>query len=95
MRELPVGLMDVCRAKVHNCRTHGDRLRLHAVLRLACAARNSGGSSRRGAFEEEIMWQLHAIFRLGGYRTPELDMTPVLAVTLIVAVVGLIIRTGL
>jgi hypothetical protein len=41
------------------------------------------------------MWQVHAIFRLGGYRTPELDMTPALAVTLIVAVVGLIIRTGL
>jgi hypothetical protein len=35
------------------------------------------------------MWQLHAMFRLGGYRTPELDVTP------IVAVVGLIIRTGL
>ena len=41
------------------------------------------------------MWQLQAIFRLGGYRTPELDMTPALAVALIVAVVGLIIRTGL
>jgi hypothetical protein len=41
------------------------------------------------------MWQLHAIFRLGGYRTPELDITPALAVSLIVAIVGLIIRTGL
>ena len=95
MSELPVGLMDVYRAKVHNCRAHGHRLRLHAVRRLACATRNSGGSSRRGAFEEETMWQLHAIFRLGGYRTQELDMTPALAVALIVAVVGLIIRTGL
>jgi hypothetical protein len=57
--------------------------------------RNSGRSSRRRAFEEEIMWQLHAMFRLGGYRTSEFDVTPALAITLIVAVVGLIIRTGL
>ena len=35
------------------------------------------------------MWQVHAIFRPGS------DRTPALAVTLIVAVVGLIIRTGL
>jgi hypothetical protein len=41
------------------------------------------------------MWQLHAMFRVGGYRTAERDVTPALAITLIVAVVGLIIRTGL
>lgn len=40
------------------------------------------------------MWQLHAAFRLGDYRTPELDVTPVLGVTLIAVVVGLIIQTG-
>jgi hypothetical protein len=41
------------------------------------------------------MWQLYAMFRFGGYRTPELDVTPALAVALVVAVFGLIIRTGL
>jgi hypothetical protein len=41
------------------------------------------------------MWQLHAAFRLGNYRTPELDVTPALGITLIVAVIGMIIRTGL
>ena len=41
------------------------------------------------------MWQLHAMFRVGGYKTPEFDVTPALAVTLIVAVVGRIIGTGL
>jgi len=57
--------------------------------------RNSGRSFRRRAFEEKTMWQLHATSRLGGYRTPEFDVTPALAITLIVTVVGLIIRTGL
>jgi hypothetical protein len=41
------------------------------------------------------MWQLHAAFRLGDYRTSELDVTPAVGITLIVAVVGLIIQTGL
>ena len=41
------------------------------------------------------MWQLHAAFRLGDYRTPELDVTPVVGIMLIIAVVGLIIQTGL
>ena len=41
------------------------------------------------------MWQLHVAFRLNDYRTPELDVTSVLGITLIVAVVGLIIQTGL
>jgi len=41
------------------------------------------------------MWQLHAAFRFGDYRTPEFDVTPVVGVTLIAAVVGLIIQTGL
>jgi hypothetical protein len=43
----------------------------------------------------ETMWQLHAAFRLGDYRTSELDVTPAVGITLIVAVVGLIIQTGL
>jgi hypothetical protein len=41
------------------------------------------------------MWQLHAAFRWGDHRTPELDMTPVIGIMLIAAVVGLIIQTGL
>jgi hypothetical protein len=45
--------------------------------------------------EEEIMWQLHAAFRLGDYKTPEIDMTPALCVTLIIGIFSLIVRTGL
>jgi len=41
------------------------------------------------------MWQMHAEFRFGDYRTPEFDMTPALGVTLIVAVFALIVHTGL
>jgi hypothetical protein len=41
------------------------------------------------------MWQLHAAFRLGGYRTPELDVTPTLGMTLVVAIIALIIHMGL
>jgi len=41
------------------------------------------------------MWQVHAAFRLGGYRTPELDVTPALCITLIAGLVGLMISTGL
>jgi hypothetical protein len=41
------------------------------------------------------MWQVHAAFRLGDYRTPELDVTPAIGLTLIAAVVALIIQTGL
>ncbi len=41
------------------------------------------------------MWQLHTTFRLGDYRTPEIDVTPALAITLIVGIFSLIIRTGL
>ena len=41
------------------------------------------------------MLQLHASFRLGDYRTPELDVTPVVGITLILAVLGLMIGTGL
>jgi hypothetical protein len=32
--------------------------------------------------------------RFGGYRTPELDVTPALCIGLIVTVLGLIIQTG-
>jgi hypothetical protein len=45
--------------------------------------------------EEEDMWQVHAAFRFGGYRTPEVDVTPALCITLIVTVLGLIIQTSL
>jgi len=41
------------------------------------------------------MWQVHAAFRLGDYRTPEFDATPAIGLTLIAAVVVLIIQTGL
>ena len=41
------------------------------------------------------MWQVHAAFRLGDYRTPEIDLTPVFGITLILASIALIIRTGL
>jgi hypothetical protein len=46
---------------------------------------------------EQPMWQLqlHAVFRVGGYRTPEIDITPALGVSLIVALFALIIKTGL
>lgn len=40
------------------------------------------------------MWQVHAAFRLGGYRTPEIDMTPALGVFSILAVAFLIIQNS-
>jgi hypothetical protein len=45
--------------------------------------------------EEEDMWQVHAAFRFGYHRTPELDVTPALGVALVVAFTALIIHTGL
>jgi hypothetical protein len=50
-------------------------------------------NGRRQA-QERAMWQVHAAFRLGDYRTPELDVTPAIGLTLIAAVVALIIQTG-
>jgi hypothetical protein len=44
---------------------------------------------------EEVMWQVHAAFRFGDYRTAEFDVTPTLGVMLIAAIIALIIRTGL
>ena len=41
------------------------------------------------------MWQVQAAFRFGGYRTPELDITPALGIALIASVVALIIHTSL
>jgi hypothetical protein len=41
------------------------------------------------------MWQVHAAFRFGGYRTPEVDVTPALCLTVIFTVLGLIIQTSL
>jgi hypothetical protein len=40
------------------------------------------------------MWQVHAAFRLGGYRTPEIDMTPALGIFSVVAVVFLILQNS-
>jgi hypothetical protein len=45
--------------------------------------------------EEQTMWQVHAAFRLGDYRTPEFDVTPALCITLVAGLVGLMISTGL
>lgn len=41
------------------------------------------------------MWQVHAVFRFGGYRMPEIDITPALGVSLVAALVALIIKMGL
>ena len=41
------------------------------------------------------MWQVHAAFRLGDYKTPEFDVTPALCITLIAGLMGLMISTGL
>jgi hypothetical protein len=41
------------------------------------------------------MWQVHAAFRLGDYRTPELDVTPAIGLALLASVIALIIQTGL
>jgi hypothetical protein len=57
------------------------------------AAGNSAQPHDRS--KERAMWQVHAAIRLGDYRTPEFDITPAIGLTLIVAVVALIIRTGL
>jgi len=54
-----------------------------------------GSQQSRSGRKEEAMWQMHAEFRFGDYRTPEFDMTPALGVTLIVAVFALIVHTGL
>jgi hypothetical protein len=59
---------------------------------LICAKDFQEPRDRR---EEEDMWQVHAAFRFGGYRTPELDVTPALCITMIVMVLGPIIQTGL
>lgn len=40
------------------------------------------------------MWQVHAAFRLGGYRTPEIDLTPALGMSSIVAVFLLILQNS-
>jgi len=40
------------------------------------------------------MWQVYAAFRLGGYQTPEIDLTPALGISSIVAVFLLILQTS-
>jgi hypothetical protein len=41
------------------------------------------------------MWQVHAAFRLGDYRTPEFDITPAIGLSFLATVVALIIQMGL
>jgi hypothetical protein len=41
------------------------------------------------------MWQLYATFRLEDIESPEVDLTPAIGIGLILAVLGLVIRTGL
>lgn len=41
------------------------------------------------------MWQIHAAFRFGDYKTPEFDVTPVLGLMLVVGVFALAVHTGL
>jgi hypothetical protein len=55
----------------------------------------TGFQEPRDRCEEADMWQAHAAFRFGGYRTPELDVTSAFCITLIVTVLGLIIQTSL
>ena len=50
--------------------------------------------SKSSQSEEQAMWQVHAAFRLGGYRTPEIDMTPALGIFSILAVAFLIIQNS-
>lgn len=40
------------------------------------------------------MWQVYAAFRLGDYRTAEIDLTPVLGASSIVAVFLLILQSS-
>ena len=40
------------------------------------------------------MWQVHAAFRLGEYQTPEIDLTPALAISSAVAVFLLILQNS-
>lgn len=40
------------------------------------------------------MWQVHAVFRLGDYKTSEFDVTPALGIALIVVLFTTIIQTG-
>ena len=51
----------------------------------------AGNSGLKG----KIMWQVHTTFRLGDYKTAEIDVTPALAITLIIGIFSLIVRTGL
>jgi hypothetical protein len=41
------------------------------------------------------MWQLHAAFRFGDYRTPEIDITPAVCLSVIAMFFALMIKTGL
>lgn len=40
------------------------------------------------------MWNVHAAFRVGDYRTPEVDLTPALGVSALLAVFLLILQSA-
>jgi len=40
------------------------------------------------------MWQVHAAFRLGDYRTSEVDLTPMIGVSSVLAVIFLILQNS-
>jgi hypothetical protein len=54
----------------------------------------SCGDRNPFASKEAAMWTVHAAFRLGDYRTGEVDLTPALGVAAIVTVVLLMLQTA-
>jgi len=54
----------------------------------------SCGNRNEFASEEAAMWTVRAAFRFGDFQTAEVDLTPVLGVSAIVAVVLLMLHTA-
>jgi hypothetical protein len=44
--------------------------------------------------QESTMWQVHAAFRLGKYKTREIDLTPMIGVSSVMAVFLLILQNS-
>jgi hypothetical protein len=44
--------------------------------------------------QERTMWQVHAAFRLGEYKTREIDLTPMIGVSSVMAVFLLILQNS-
>jgi len=40
------------------------------------------------------MWQVHAAFRLGDYRTSEVDLTPMIGVSSVLGIIFLILQNS-